>query len=317
MTHYVPPDPAGSVVTVGTFDGVHRGHVAVLREIVERARVAGRKSVLVTFEPHPLEVVNPKAAPLLLTSGAERREALAQTGLDYVVFLRFDKALAQYSPERFVREVLIGRCGMKELVIGHDHGFGRGRSGDVETLRRLGATDGFQVDVVGLVESGGHAVSSTAIRRAVAGGDLRTAAGLLGRPYTVSGRVVRGEGRGRTIGVPTLNLGELPERKLLPPDGVYAARVEWARGRAGGMLNQGPRPTVGDGRRSLEVHLFGVDEDLYGEWVKVEWVARIRDQQKFPSLAALQDQLKQDRARAEDALARHDPPMDKSRASHA
>ncbi|MBK8004088.1 MAG: bifunctional riboflavin kinase/FAD synthetase [Gemmatimonadetes bacterium] len=317
MTHYLPPDPAGSVVTVGTFDGVHRGHVAVLREIVERARVAGRKSVLVTFEPHPLEVVNPKAAPLLLTSGAERREALAQTGLDYVVFLRFDKALAQYSPERFVREVLIGRCGMKELVIGHDHGFGRGRSGDVETLRRLGATDGFQVDVVGLVESGGHAVSSTAIRRAVAGGDLRTAAGLLGRPYTVSGRVVRGEGRGRTIGVPTLNLGDIPERKLLPPDGVYAARVEWARGRAGGMLNQGPRPTVGDGRRSLEVHLFGVDEDLYGEWVKVEWVARIRDQQKFPSLAALQDQLKQDRARAEDALARHDPPMDKSRASHA
>ena len=317
MTHYLPPDPAGSVVTVGTFDGVHRGHVAVLREIVERARVAGRKSVLVTFEPHPLEVVNPKAAPLLLTSGAERREALAQTGLDYVVFLRFDKALAQYSPERFVREVLIGRCGMKELVIGHDHGFGRGRSGDVETLRRLGATDGFQVDVVGLVESGGHAVSSTAIRRAVAGGDLRTAAGLLGRPYTVSGRVVRGEGRGRTIGVPTLNLGEIPERKLLPPDGVYAARVEWAGGRAGGMLNQGPRPTVGDGRRSLEVRLFGVDEDLYGEWVKVEWVARIRDQQKFPSLAALQDQLKQDRARAEDALARHDPPMDKSRASHA
>lgn len=317
MTHYLPPDPAGSVVTVGTFDGVHRGHVAVLREIVERARVAGRKSVLVTFEPHPLEVVNPKAAPLLLTSGAERREALAQTGLDYVVFLRFDKALAQYSPERFVREVLIGRCGMKELVIGHDHGFGRGRSGDVETLRRLGATDGFQVDVVGLVESGGHAVSSTAIRRAVAGGDLRTAAGLLGRPYTVSGRVVRGEGRGRTIGVPTLNLGEIPERKLLPPDGVYAARVEWAGGRAGGMLNQGPRPTVGDGRRSLEVHLFGVDEDLYGEWVKVEWVARIRDQQQFPSLAALQDQLKQDRARAEDALARHDPPMDKSRASHA
>ena len=317
MTHYLPPDPAGSVVTVGTFDGVHRGHVAVLREIVERARVAGRKSVLVTFEPHPLEVVNPKAAPLLLTSGAERREALAQTGLDYVVFLRFDKALAQYSPERFVREVLIGRCGMKELVIGHDHGFGRGRSGDVETLRRLGATDGFQVDVVGLVESGGHAVSSTAIRRAVAGGDLRTAAGLLGRPYTVSGRVVRGEGRGRTIGVPTLNLGEIPERKLLPPDGVYAARVEWAGGRAGGMLNQGPRPTVGDGRRSLEVHLFGVDEDLYGEWVKVEWVARIRDQQKFPSLAALQAQLQQDRARAEDALARHDPPMDKSRASHA
>lgn len=314
---YFPPDPAGTVVTVGTFDGVHRGHFAVLREIVERARVAGRKSVLVTFEPHPLEVVNPKAAPLLLTTGPERREVLAQTGLDYAVFLRFDRELAAYPPERFVREVLLGRCGMRELVIGHDHGFGRGRSGDVETLTRLGAQDGFAVDVVGQVEVGGHAVSSTAIRRAIAGGDLRTAAGLLGRPYTVSGRVVKGAGRGRTIGVPTLNLGEVPERKLLPPDGVYAARVEWQGGRAGGMLNQGPRPTVGDTGRSIEVHLFGVDEDLYGQWVRVEWVERLRDVQHFESLAQLQDQLERDRARAEDALARHDPPMDKSRASHS
>jgi riboflavin kinase/FMN adenylyltransferase len=313
---YVPADPAGTVVTVGTFDGVHRGHFAVLREIVERARVAGRKSLLVTFEPHPLEVVNPQAAPLLLTSGAERREVLAQTGLDYAVFLRFDRELAAYSPERFVREVLIGRCGMKELVIGHDHGFGRGRSGDVETLTRLGATDGFVVDVVGPVESGGHPVSSTAIRRAIAGGDLRTAAGLLGRPYTVSGRVVKGAGRGRTLGVPTLNLGEVPERKLLPPDGVYAARVEWARGRAGGMLNQGPRPTVGDNRRSIEVHLFGVDQDLYGEWVRVEWVERLRDVRRFGSLEELKAQLERDRARAKDALARHEPPMDKSRASY-
>jgi riboflavin kinase/FMN adenylyltransferase len=314
---FLPPHPEGTVVTVGTFDGVHLGHMAVLREIAARAQAVGRKSVLVTFEPHPLVVVNPQAAPLVLTTGPERREVLALTELDYAVFLRFDRRLADYTPERFVREVLVGRCGMRELVIGHDHGFGRGRSGDVETLRRLGASDGFVVDVVRAVELGGHAVSSTAIRRAVAGGDLRTAARLLGRPYTVSGRVVQGERRGRTIGVPTINLGEIPERKLLPPDGVYAARVEWADGRGGGMLNQGPKPTFGEMRRTVEVHLFGVDQDLYGQWVRVEWVERLRDVERFGSVEELKAQLQRDRAAALDALARHGPTIDQNRASHA
>jgi riboflavin kinase / FMN adenylyltransferase len=314
---FLPAHPEGTVVTVGTFDGVHLGHMAVLREIVERARAAGRKSVLVTFEPHPLVVVNPQAAPPQLTTGPERREVLALTGLDYVVFLRFDRRLADYTPERFVREVLVGRCGMRELVIGHDHGFGRGRSGDVGTLRRLGASDGFAVDVVGQVELAGHAISSTAIRRAVAGGDLRTAARLLGRPYSLSGRVIPGAGRGRTIGVPTINIGDVPERKLLPPDGVYAARVEWAGGHAGGMLNQGPKPTFGDQHRSVEVHLFGVDAELYGQWVRVEWVERLRDVQRFGSVEQLRDQLARDRAAALDALARHDPQNDLNRASHA
>ena len=313
----LPPHPEGTVVTVGSFDGVHRGHVAVLEEITRRARAAGRKSVLVTFDPHPLEVVNPQAAPPLLTTGPERREVLAQTGLDYAVFLRFDRALANLSPEQFVRQVLIQRCGMRELVIGHDHAFGRGRSGDVGTLRRLGETDGFAVDVVGVVEAGGHPVSSTAIRRAVAGGDLATARALLGRPYTLSGRVLRGEGRGRTLGIPTINVGEYGDRKLLPPDGVYAARVEWAGGVAGGMLNQGPKPTFGEVRRTVEVHLFGVDADLYGAWVRVEWLERLRDTERFGSVAELKAQLERDRTRAQDALARHGAPMDKSRASNA
>lgn len=313
----LPPHPEGTVVTVGTFDGVHLGHLAVLDEITRRARAAERKSVLVTFEPHPLEVVNPQAAPALLTTGPERREVLALTGLDYAVFLQFNRALADLTPERFVREVLIARCGMRELVIGHDHGFGRGRSGDVATLRRLGASDGFAVDVVGLVERSGHAISSTAIRRAVAGGDLGTARRLLGRPYTLSGRVVRGEGRGRSLGIPTINVGEYNERKLLPPDGVYAARVEWAGGAAGGMLNQGPKPTFGELKRTVEVHLFGVDADLYGQWVRVEWVERLRDVERFGSVAELRKQLERDRLGAQDALTRHGSPMDQSRASHA
>jgi len=294
----LPPLPRGSTVTVGSFDGMHLGHQAVLREIAERASAAGRASVLVTFEPHPLEVVNPQAAPPILTTGPERGEFLAQTAIDYVVLLRFDRRMAGLSPEEFVKEILLDRCQTRELVIGHDHGFGRGRSGDVETLRRLGTVHGFEVDVVPAVDVGGQQISSSRIRRAVAGGDLASAARMLGRPYRVSGRVVEGEGRGRKIGVPTINLGDIPPRKLLPPDGVYAVRVEWRGGRSGGMMNQGARPTFRDKRRVLEAHLFDFDGDLYDEWVRLEWIERLRDVQSFASVEALQQQLERDRSRA-------------------
>lgn len=294
-------------MTVGSFDGVHLGHEAVLQEIGRRAGAAGRASVLVTFEPHPLEVVNPQAAPPLLTTYVERREILAQLPLDYVLFLEFDRRLASLSPEQFVQQVLIERCHVRELVIGHDHGFGRGRSGDAETLHRLGAERGFEVDVVEVVNIGDQHVSSSRIRRAVAGGDLATAARMLGRPYQVSGRVGHGERRGRLLGVPTINLAEVPRQKLLPPDGVYAVRVEWRRGRTGGMMNQGPKPTFRDGRRTLEAHLFDFDGDLYGEWVRIEWVERLRDVRRFASARALQHQLERDGTRAREVLAAAGP----------
>jgi riboflavin kinase/FMN adenylyltransferase len=298
----LPPLPQGTTVTVGSFDGMHLGHQAVLQEIGRRARAAGRASVLVTFDPHPLEVVNPGAAPPLLTTGAERLEILVQSPLDYVLLLRFDRYLAGLTPEGFVREVLLERCAVRELVIGHDHGFGRGRSGDVETLRRMGAVEGFKVDVVPPVDFGGQHVSSSRIRRAVAGGDLLSAAAMLGRPYGVVGRVGQGERRGRLLGVPTINLTELSPRKLLPPDGVYAVAVEWRGGRVGGMMNQGPRPTFEDGRRILEAHLFDFDGDLYGEWVRIEWVERLRDIERFSSVEQLKTQLEHDRQRALAAL---------------
>jgi riboflavin kinase/FMN adenylyltransferase len=260
-------------------------------------------------------VVNPEAAPRLLTTAWERREILAQLPLDYALFLRFDRRLAGLSPEEFVREVLLARCGVRELVFGYDHGFGRGRSGDVETLRRLGAERGFDVDVVEVVDVGQQHVSSSRIRRAVAGGDLTTAARMLGRPYQVSGRVGEGERRGRLLGVPTINLTDVPPQKLLPPDGVYAVRVEWRGGHAGGMMNQGPRPTFGDGRRTLEAHLFDFDGDLYGEWVRIEWVERLRDVQRFASVEALQQQWERDRTRALAVLAATGPAP--SRKPHA
>jgi riboflavin kinase/FMN adenylyltransferase len=298
LTAFLPARPEGTVVTVGSFDGVHRGHEAVLREIAARARAAGRHSVLVTFDPHPMAVVNPAAAPPLLTTGPERREILAQTGLDYAVLLRFDRAMATLSPEAFVRDILLRGCGMRELVIGHDHGFGQGRQGDVELLRRLGRKLDFAVDVVSALEVDGHPVSSTRVRRAVAGGDLPLAARLLGRPYFATGQVVTGDGRGKAIGFPTANLAGIPARKLLPPDGVYAVRVEWRGGRADGMMNQGGRPTFQQAERSLEVHLLDFAGDLYGEWLKVQWVARLRDVQRFPSPEALRAQLERDRSSA-------------------
>ncbi len=303
MTTFLPRRPEGTVVTVGSFDGVHRGHEAVLTEIAARARAAGRHSVLVTFDPHPMAVVNPAAAPQVLTTGPERREILAQTALDYAVLLHFDRTLAAMPPEQFVREILVRGCDMRELVIGHDHGFGRGRQGDVELLGRLGADLGFAVDVVPALEVGGHTVSSTLVRRAVAGGDLDLATRLLGRRYFATGQVVPGDGRGKGLGFPTANLAGVPAHKLLPPDGVYAVQVEWRGGRAGGMMNQGGKPTFQQAERSLEVHLFEHTGSLYGEWLKVEWVARLRDVQRFPSPDALRTQLERDRSSARAALA--------------
>lgn len=302
MTIRLPDLPAGSVVTVGAFDGLHLGHQRVLAEVVDRARRAGRAAVLVTFEPHPAEVLRPEVAPARLTLPRERSEVLAAAGLDYVLVLRFDRMLAGRSAEEFVRDVVIDRCRCRELVVGWDHHFGRDREGGIELLRRLGAEAGFPVDVVGPVEVDGERVSSTRVRRLVAEGRFAEAARCLGRPYALSGVVEQGAGRGRTLGVPTANLA-VPPRKQLPPDGVYAVRVEWPGGVAGGMLNQGHRPTFGDGRRLLEAHLFGFDGQLHGRPIRVTWVARLRGVRRFDSVAALQEQLERDRAAALAALA--------------
>jgi riboflavin kinase/FMN adenylyltransferase len=283
----------GTVATVGTFDGVHRGHQAVLAEVVRRARAGGRPGVLVTFDPHPLEVVNPSAAPRLLTLPDEKRALVAALGIDRIEFLAFTPELARLAPEEFVRTVLRARYGMQELVLGYDHGFGRGRSGDVTLVRRLAAEEGFGVAVVDAVKDDGQPISSSLIRTAVAHGDLAAAGRWLGRRYSLRAPVERGAGRGRTIGIPTINLTP-PDRKLLPPDGVYAVWVTVAGRRYGGMMNQGARPTFGVHARGLEIHLFDFAGELYGETVVVEWVRRLRDVQTFPSRQALVDQIERD-----------------------
>lgn len=186
------PKDKGTVVTVGTFDGVHRGHWSVLDEIRRRAESSGRRSVLVTFDPHPLRIVRPEHAPPLLTTPVEKKEILAESGLDYAVFISFTEALSRYEPRRFVEEILVDRLGVEELVIGYDHGFGRDRSGDAGTLEKIGAELGFGVSVIAPVQTDGDAVSSSRIRRAVAEGRMDEARACLARPYSVRGIVVRG-----------------------------------------------------------------------------------------------------------------------------
>jgi riboflavin kinase/FMN adenylyltransferase len=226
------------------------------------------------------------------------------------VTLHFDRAMAAMGPEEFVDRVLLGRCQMRDLVIGHDHGFGRGRQGSAEMLRAMGEVRGFPVTVVEPVSvAGGSTVSSTVIRRAVAGGDLASAARHLGRPYAFLGTVEPGAQRGRVIGFPTANFAMSP-RKLLPPDGVYAVWVDTPIGRFGGMMNQGHRPTFDDGRRLLEVHLFGFEGELYRRQVRVTWVAHLRDIRRFDGEPALRRQLEQDRQHAQAALAAVHPDLE-------
>jgi riboflavin kinase/FMN adenylyltransferase len=299
----LPPAIDATVVTVGTFDGVHRGHLDLLARLVARGRERGWPSLLVTFDPHPLELLNPEAAPRLLTTRDEKLAALTATGLDYVAILPFDRPLAAIPAPAFVEQVLCDRFRVGELLIGHDHGFGRGREGGVDTMRRVGAARGFAVEVVAPVcDAAGLPISSSRIRRALEVGDVRQAADALGREYTVAGRVVAGAGRGRTLGYPTLNVLPGSPRKLLPANGVYAVRVATGAGEFGGMLNLGGRPTFDESAHAIEAHLFDAGGDFYGDAVAVGFVARLRETRRFDGPAALTTQLADDARAARRAL---------------
>jgi len=292
-----------AVVTVGTFDGVHRGHQQVLHALHRVAVERGERSVLVTFDPHPLRIVRPEAAPPLLTTPAEKLEILAQFDVGRVALLRFTRELAAYTPREFVERILIARLGMRHLVIGYDHGFGRGRSGDVDTLREIGREIGFGVDVVEAVSDGVDAISSSLIRSRLADGDVATAAAALGRPYSLTGTVVRGEGQGRKLGFPTANIDVAHPDKLVPHEGIYAVRAVLRDRFIDGVLHLGPRPTFAGLPPSIELHLFDFADDIYGRRVRVEFVERIRDIAHFPSVGELVRAMEADCAQARSLLA--------------
>ena len=298
----IRPDPR-SVVTTGTFDGVHLGHQAIIRYLVDRAEQTGGVPTVVTFDPHPRAVLRGVEVPLLTTLD-ERADRLAALGVGRFVVVPFSRDLSLLEPEDYVRDVLVGRVGMREIVVGYDHRFGRRARGDRQLLDALGPDLGFTVDVIPEQIEDDVTVSSTEIRRALLDdGDARHAAALLGRPYRITGTVVRGDARGRTIGYPTANVRPADPRKLVPRSGVYAVRVGGAGGPALGMMNVGTRPTFEtDGATTVEVHLFNVDADLYGRTLAVDVVARLRDERRFDGVEALVAQLGRDRDAALAAL---------------
>lgn len=294
-------DREASIVAPGNYDGVHRGHRALLDAARELGDPDGTPVTVLTFDPHPATVLAPARAPALLTTIERRVELLTAFGADAVEVLRFDHELAAEEPEDFVRRVLVEDLRARAVVIGPDFRFGRGASGDVTLLRTLGGGLGFSVCAHGPLEHDGAVISSTRVRRAIAAGAVDEARALLGRAHDVSGAVIRGDQRGRTIGVPTANLD--PEPVLLPADGVYAvfAKIVGEDEVLRGVANLGVRPTVGAGR-SLEVHLFDFARDVYDRRVRISFVARLREERRFDGLDALKAQIAEDVRAATDQL---------------
>jgi len=288
------PSPA---VTVGNFDGVHRGHQALVAVAVARARETGGLSVALTFDPHPARLLQPDRAPAALTTLAQKEELLAGLGIDRVAVLPFDAVVAALSPEAFARGVLREALGARDVVVGESFRFGHRREGDARGLVELGAGLGFSVHALPVVLEQGSPVSSSRVRDELGRGSVGAARALLGREHFVDGCVVHGDGRGRAIGIPTANLE--PDNEVLPAPGVYAGRCRLPGGEVRtAVVNLGHRPTFGGGQLALEAHLVGFEGDLYGARVRLSFHERLRDEQRFPGKDALVGQVREDVARA-------------------
>lgn len=277
---------AHSFVTIGVFDGVHRGHLALLEPLVAEAREAGALPAVVTFEPHPARVVAPDHEPRLLTPGPEKLRLLMEAGIERVLLVRFDRAFSLLSAREFLERRLLVHFPRLKLLLGHDQRFGRGREAGIDEIRALAADLGFEVVVAPPLRVDGAVVSSTRIRHAVEQADLESAARALGRPFALAGRVVRGAARGARLGFPTANL-QVPSEQLLPPRGVYASWGEADGVRHPAVANIGVRPTFGEDRLTIEAHLLGFSGDLIGRRFVLEPVERLREERKFNDINEL------------------------------
>jgi riboflavin kinase / FMN adenylyltransferase len=285
-----------AAVTIGFFDGVHRGHQAVISAAVGRARDDGLVAVAVTFDRHPRSVLHPGSGPPLITTPERKAELIATLGADVLVVLRFDQELASWPAERFVKDFLAGDLQARRVVVGANFTFGNRALGTIDTLREMGSDMGFQAEEVPLMELGGRVLSSSSIRESVAAGDLIWPTEALGRPFAVDGRVVTGAGRGMSLGFPTANL-EIPPRMLIPGRGIYAGRAI-ADGQAyPAAIDVGTNPTFGDEPLHVEAFLLDFDGDLRDRPISVEFLERLRDEEKFESPDDLVEQMRDDVAR--------------------
>ncbi|MEQ6166433.1 bifunctional riboflavin kinase/FAD synthetase [Ekhidna sp. MALMAid0563] len=295
--------PDFAVVTIGTFDGVHVGHQAILKRLVSEAKKNNGKSVLITFWPHPRFILNKDADKLkLLSTFREKIELVAGLGVDYILKIAFTPEFSNLSADEFVKQILVEKVGTKKLFIGHDHHFGNNREGNIHFLHEHSEKYGFEVNEISKQEIDHIGISSTKIRNTLESGEIHLANSLLGRNYSIKGKVIDGNKKGRSIGFPTANI-EIPETyKLLPADGAYAVKVWVESSLYNGMLNIGFKPTVDGSNRTIEVHLFNFDSDIYGKEIVVEFVRALRKEMKFGSIEELKTQLQKDREAAMDIL---------------
>lgn len=287
-----------SVVTVGTFDGVHLGHQAIMQRVKDFAAEHSLQSTIVTFDPHPRKVLG-KGTVTILTTTAEKLDIFASAGIDQVVVIPFSREFAALSSEVFVREILVDKLAAREMVVGYDHHFGRNREGGFEALLQLGSQYGFAVHQVPQLVNGGEAVSSTQIRQLLEAGEVAKAARFMGRLYGIEGIVKPGDGRGKEIGFPTANIELSEADKQVPGKGVYAVEVEVDQQSYGGMMNIGTRPTFDFDYLTLEAHLFNFNDSLYGKKLKVRFKKFLRPERKFSGIEELRAQLKKDKQMCE------------------
>jgi riboflavin kinase / FMN adenylyltransferase len=289
------------VISIGVFDGVHRGHAAIFARVRGRAKELGGESVIVTFWPHPRLVLGHNTDGLkYLTTLDEKKSLISRHGIDHLIVLTFTKEFAKLPPCNFVRQYLVDRAGLRHLVFGFDHHFGHKREGNFENLKSCAVMYGFSIEQLEPVVEGNCLISSSAIREALSLGDVKHASHLLSYPYSLQGKIVGGKQVGRSMGYPTANLKPGDEHKLVPADGVYAVRVRIGRQNFMGMMNIGFRPTVDkrQGDKSLEVHIMDFEGDVYNHKIRISFIDRIRDEMQFGSLDQLKKQLARDKHRA-------------------
>jgi riboflavin kinase / FMN adenylyltransferase len=296
LEHIDHPWPS-PVVTIGNFDGVHLGHREIFRRLTAEAQRIGGTSVVFTFVPHPRKLLDPKRAPRQINTYAEKERLIAASCVDVLICAPFTREMAGYSAERFVEEILVGRIGVRRLIVGYDYAFGKGREGNIDFLRRKGAQVGFEVEVLSPLSQKGDVYSSTRIRELILQGRMEEVVPYLGRHFTLEGEVIHGAKRGKRLGFPTANLAT--EKELLPPPGVYAVKVKYREKIIDGVANIGCNPTFGPGKLSLEVHLLDFDGEIYGESLRLYFLARLRDEKTFPAIddliAAIEEDIRQAR----------------------